>query len=230
MDDIKKNLQTVRNQIRQTALHCGRDPNSVSLVAVSKKKSIHDIQSAFEADQKDFGENYVQEFVSKYNECKNRTLKWHFIGHLQRNKVKDIVGKVFLLHTLDTLKLAETIERICEEKKCIQNSLVQVNIRDKNDKSGCDAQSVFSFITELNRFRNIHIKGLMMMTTNTEDEDIIRHEFRELKKLKDEINSRQIYRNPLSELSMGMSHQFRLAIEEGATLIRVGRQIFGERK
>lgn len=230
MDVLKKNLEVLRDKIAQVASHCGRNPNTITLVAVSKTKLVADIKSAFEAKQKDFGENYVQEFVDKYDEYKERTLRWHFIGHLQRNKAKEIVGNVFLLHTLDNFRLAQTIEKICEEKKCEQSCLVQVNISAEAGKSGCDPREVFAFFSQLNTLKHLAVKGLMMIGTHTRDEQKIRQEFRELKNLRDEINSRQIYRNQLTELSMGMSGQFPLAIEEGATLLRIGSQIFGERK
>lgn len=230
MDDIKKNLEVLRSKMAQVAVNCGREPSNITLVAISKTKSVTAIKSVFEINQKDFGENYVQEFAAKYCECEDMAIQWHFVGHLQRNKVKEIVGKVFLLHTLDNLKLAQTIEKICEEKKCQQNCLVQVNISAEVGKSGCDPKEIFSFFSELNTLKHVFVKGLMMIGTHTQDEQKTRQEFRELKRLMNEINSRQIYRNPLTELSMGMSGQFDIAIEEGATLIRVGSQIFGERK
>lgn len=230
MDDIKKNLAALRSKMAQAAVNCGRKPSDITLVAVSKTKSVTAIKSVFEINQKDFGENYVQEFATKYCECEDMAMQWHFVGHLQRNKVKEIVGRVFLLHTLDNLKLAQTIEKICEEKKCQQNCLVQVNISAEDGKSGCDPREIFAFFSELNLLKHVDVKGLMMIGTHTHDEQKICQEFRELKRLMNEINSRQIYRNPLTELSMGMSGQFDIAIEEGATLIRVGSQIFGERK
>lgn len=230
MDVLKKNLEVIRDKMAQTSLHCGRNPDTIALVAVSKTKSMADIKSAFEANQKDFGENYVQEFVKKYHECQDMAIQWHFVGHLQRNKAKEIVGKVCLLHTLDNFRLAQTIEKICEEKKCEQSCLVQVNISAEAGKSGCDPREVFAFFPQLNALKHLAVKGLMMIGTHTQDEQKIRQEFRELKNLRDEINSRQIYHNRLTELSMGMSEQFPLAIEEGATLIRIGSQIFGDRK
>lgn len=230
MDDIKKKLGVLYRQILEAATQSGRKPTDITLVAVSKKKSVAEIKSALELNQTNFGENYVQEFVKKYHECQNKAIQWHFVGHLQRNKAKDIVGKVCLLHTLDNFKLAQTIEKICEEKKCQQHCLVQVNISAEPGKFGCDPRQVFSFFSELNSFEHVNVTGLMTIGSNTQDEQKIRQEYRELRKLRDEINSRQIYRNLLTELSMGMSSQFPVAIAEGATLIRVGSQIFGMRK
>lgn len=238
-DQISWNLQSINQQIVLAAEKSGRDPAHVTLVAVSKKKPVSFIRDAFLAGQKDFGENYVQELLEKQTRLKDYSIKWHFVGHLQRKKVKDIVGKVDLIHSLDSIQLAYEIDKramaINTVQKCLvqinlaQTSLVQTSLRGEKTKSGVSEKEAIGLLKEINLMKNLDVVGLMTLPPALGDPNRVRPFFRLLKDLRDLINSQKIYRYPLNELSMGMSEDFTAAIEEGATFIRIGTAIFGER-
>lgn len=233
-DSISWNLQFINQQIVLSAEKSKRDPANITLVAVSKKKPTSFIRDAFLAGQKDFGENYVQELLEKQNHLKDYPIQWHFVGHLQRKKVKDIVGKVDLIHSLDSIQLAYEIDKRALAVNIIQKCLVQINFAQtglvgEKIKSGIAEKEVFGLLKEINLMKNLDVIGLMTLPPALGDPNRVKPFFRLLKDLKDLINSQKIYRHPLMELSMGMSHDFTAAIGEGATLIRIGTAIFGER-
>ncbi|MBU0506601.1 MAG: YggS family pyridoxal phosphate-dependent enzyme [bacterium] len=229
IQDITNNICGLKENIAEAAKTCDRNPDDITLIAVSKKKSIHDIKQALIAGQTHFGESYVQELASKVQDFNNPAIIWHFIGHLQKNKAKFLVGYVDLIHTIDRISLAQTINQLAENKNIVQKGLIQVKISQEESKYGILPEEVPTLLTELNSMNNINIMGLMLIGTWTEDTTIQQKEFHALRKLRDDLNAKNLYRNELKELSMGMSHDYALAIKEGATMIRIGTDIFGER-
>lgn len=223
---ISQNLEDLKEKI--LAVQKNKD-HAITIIAVSKKKSGPDIEEAFRAGQKDFAENYVQEFLEKHEKTKHLPLRWHFIGHLQSNKVKFLIGKIFLLHTLDRPSLAKELQKQCEKQNVVQNCLIQVKISTDQTKEGCLPSEVFEFAKFCKHCTRLKILGLTGVASLTENQNQIRNEFFSLRKIKDHINAENIFKTPLTELSMGMSADFPLAIAEGATMIRIGTKIFGER-
>ena len=210
--DIKKNIQAINEKISDIALSCGRDPDDIVLIAVTKTVSPSNISKALEAGLQNFGENRVQELVEKYDKI-DKKAKWHLIGSLQTNKVKYIIDKVELIHSLDRIKLAKEIEKRAARIDRQIPALIQVNI------SGA-----------MKQYPHIRIKGLMTIGPLTEDRELIRDCFRQMKKLFDEIKTKKFSHAQMQYLSMGMTNDFDIAIEEGANMVRIGRAIFGERK
>ncbi len=201
---------------------------SVTLIAVSKTKSSSDIKALYDIGVRDFGENKVQELCDKYDELP-KDIKWHLIGHLQTNKVKYIVDKVYLIHSVDSIHLAQQIENECEKKNVDVNILVQVNVAKEDTKFGLMAEDVMSMIESISKLPHIHIKGLMTIAPFVEDAEENRKVFSDLKKLSVDIRNKNIDNVSMDVLSMGMSGDYRVAIEEGSTMVRVGTSIFGER-
>ena len=193
-----------------------------SFVKESEKKSSYGI------GVRDFGENKVQELCDKYDELP-KDIKWHLIGHLQTNKVKYIVDKVYLIHSVDSIHLAQQIENECEKKNVDVNILVQVNVAKEDTKFGLMAEDVMSMIESISKLPHIHIKGLMTIAPFVEDAEENRKVFSDLKKLSVDIRNKNIDNVSMDVLSMGMSGDYRVAIEEGSTMVRVGTSIFGER-
>ena len=201
---------------------------SVTLIAVSKTKPSSDIKALYDIGVRDFGENKVQELCDKYDELP-KDIKWHLIGHLQTNKVKYIVDKVYLIHSVDSIHLAQQIENECEKKNVDVNILVQVNVAKEDTKFGLMAEDVMSMIESISKLPHIHIKGLMTIAPFVEDAEENRKVFSDLKKLSVDIGNKNIDNVSMDVLSMGMSGDYRVAIEEGSTMVRVGTSIFGER-
>lgn len=226
---IKDKLQNLREKISSLAVSAGRDPKQIRLIAVSKKKSSAEILEAHDCGQVDFAENYAQELHSKATELQNQNLNWHFIGHLQKNKVKLVLPHMSLLHTLDSLELAEVIDNKAREFNKPLNALLQIKTAQEQSKTGCSPSDAEKFLKELSRFKFINMKGLMMISTHSENSDVILDEMRTTRHLLQELNAKNIYPTPLSELSMGMSQDYPLAIQEGATYLRIGSEIFGPR-
>ncbi len=200
----------------------------VTLIAVSKTKPSSDIKALYDIGVRDFGENKVQELCDKYDELP-KDIKWHLIGHLQTNKVKYIVDKVYLIHSVDSIHLAQQIEHECEKKNVDVNILVQVNVAKEDTKFGLMAEDVMSMIETISKLPHIHIKGLMTIAPFVEDAEENRQVFSDLKKLSVDIRNKNIDNVSMDVLSMGMSGDYRVAIEEGSTMVRVGTSIFGER-
>lgn len=202
----------------------------VTLVAVSKTKSAEDIKELYDLGQKDFGENYVQELVNK-NEALPKDILWHFIGHLQSNKVKYIAPFVSLIHGVDSFKLLQEINKQGEKNNRVINCLLQIHIAQEGTKFGLSEDELDDIFgsAELKSLNNIKICGLMGMASFTEDKESIRNEFRYLKTLFHSYNKFKIDNCQLTTLSMGMSADYKIAIEEGSTMVRIGSLIFGER-
>jgi PLP dependent protein len=225
---IARNLQQIRQRIAAAAQAAGRDPASVRLVAVSKTKPAAAVEEAALAGQLLFGENYVQELTTKVAQVR-APVEWHFIGHLQGNKVRQLAGQVTLIHALDRLSLAEEIDRQWGRLGQSCAVLIQVNIAAEVTKSGTTASQVTELVRAVAKLPHIRIQGLMTMPPFFDDPDAARPYFRELRLLLEEIEKLAIPGVSMEELSMGMSGDFEVAIEEGATLVRVGSAIFGSR-
>jgi pyridoxal phosphate enzyme (YggS family) len=225
---IAENLVSVRKQISEAAFRSGRRPEDIHLVAVSKTKSAGDVEKAALAGQLVFGENYVQELATKATLVKE-PVEWHFIGHLQSNKVKQIAGLVTTVHSVDRRSLAEELDRQWEKTGSCCKVLVQINISGETTKSGTAESEAINLVTEISKLRNIQICGLMTMPPFFDDPEGARPYFRALKELADKIAGKNIPGVSMEELSMGMSGDFQVAIEEGATMVRIGSAIFGER-
>jgi pyridoxal phosphate enzyme (YggS family) len=225
---ISRKLAQINERIRAAAEKAGRDPASVRLVAVSKTRPAADVIAAFQAGQMVFGENYIQELVPKLTEVQE-TVQWHFIGHLQSNKVKYIAGRVALIHSVDRISLAQEIDRQWGKLDKICNVLIQVNISGEATKSGTTEAGAIQLVRECALLPNIRVKGLMTMPPFFDDPDAARPYFAELRRLSETVSAQQIAGIEMEELSMGMSGDFEAAIQEGATLVRVGTAIFGER-
>lgn len=204
----------------------------VLLVAVSKTKPISEIQRLYEMGHRDFGENYVQELVEKQKELPS-DIRWHFIGHLQRNKVKEIASFVHLIHGVDSLRLLKEIDKQGQKTARVIPVLLQIHIAREETKFGLDEDELEEVMHQLDGLKNVTVEGLMGMATFTEDQEIVRKEFNYLKSLFDKINSSEEMNNggrkPFSILSMGMSGDYATAVAEGSTMVRIGSLIFGAR-
>lgn len=214
---IKENLRNIRGNINE----------NVTLVAVSKTKPVEDLMIAYDMGQRDFGENKVQELINKV-EILPGDIKWHFIGNLQTNKVKYLVGKTYLIHSLSSLKLLRKIEEEFSKKNTLANLLIQINIGREETKGGIFEEDLDEFILEVEKCKSIKVRGLMTIIPkgNTEEN---RHYFKKMKSIFDKL-SNNLYKNITMEvLSMGMTQDYKIALEEGSTLVRVGEGIFGKR-
>jgi len=226
---VKNRIEKIKKRIEQTALSCGRDPLSVQLVAVSKTVSSKNVKAVVNAGVFTFGENYIQEAMEKIDEIADSRLSWHFIGHLQSNKAKYVVRYFDLIHSVDTLKLATEINRQAKKRGKIQNILVQVNIAMEATKSGVASKDTIALIREISQLENLAVKGLMTMPPFFNQPEKVRPYFKALAQLKNQIQKESINNIEMKELSMGMTGDFEVAIEEGATLVRIGTAIFGDR-
>ena len=225
---VAENLAQVQKNIEESCGNVNRDPGEVTLIAVSKTKPVEMLREAYDAGARVFGENKVQEIVDKYDHMPS-DVKWHMIGHLQRNKVKYIVDKVAMIHSVDSFRLAETIEKEAAKKNVTVPILIEVNVAQEESKYGLKPEEVLPFIEEIADFSHIQIKGLMTIAPYVENAEENREIFRELKKLSVDIAAKNINNVTMSVLSMGMTGDYMVAIEEGATMVRVGTGIFGER-
>jgi pyridoxal phosphate enzyme (YggS family) len=225
---IAENLAYINHRIRSATESAGRDPASVRLVAVSKTRPVADILEAHEAGQSIFGENYVQELTAKLADLKE-SVKWHFIGHLQSNKVKYIAGQVSLIHSVDRISLADEISLQWSRLGKACDILIQVNISGEASKSGTTEEGAIQLVRDCSMLPNIRVLGLMTMPPFFDDPEAARPYFEELRRLSQTIAAEKISGVEMRELSMGMSGDFEAAIQEGATLVRVGTAIFGAR-
>lgn len=225
---VTENLQVVESKIREACRRAGRDRKEITLIAVSKTKPARMIREAMGAGIVTFGENKVQELLSKQEEIEEK-LDWHMIGHLQRNKVKQVVGRVKRIHSVDSYRLAEQIQKESEKKGICTDILIEVNMAKEESKFGIQPEEAESVIREIAKFQNVHVCGLMTIAPFVSDPEDNRIHFRNLNKLLVDINSKNIDNINMSELSMGMTGDYEVAIEEGATYVRVGTGIFGNR-
>lgn len=225
---IRENLTHTRQNMEDACRRAGRDAGDVTLIAVSKTKPLPMLQEAYEAGVRDFGENRVQELVEKY-EALPGDIRWHMIGHLQRNKVKYLVGKVFLIHSVDSLRLAQEIQREAEKKQTEVNILVEVNVAGEESKFGSRREETLQLVKEIALLPLVHIQGLMTVAPYVENPEENRGIFANLQQLAVDIGRENIDNVNMNVLSMGMTGDYPVAVEEGATCVRVGTAIFGNR-
>jgi pyridoxal phosphate enzyme (YggS family) len=225
-ETFQERLEAVQARIRKACDRCGRNPDEVRLVAVSKTMGPEQIREAVDCGLTLFGENKVQEAFAKIPQCPGR-LTWHMIGHLQRNKVAVAVELFDMIHSIDSLRLLETVNRAASEAGKVMPVLLEINVSGESSKFGLQPEAVPELLTAVNRLPNVQLMGLMTMPPFTEEPEKARPHFRRLRELRDQWNSEHSLM--LAELSMGMTNDFEVAIEEGATMIRVGTALFGSR-
>lgn len=229
MSNIKENLNYIRNNIKKSTQKSNRKENDVMLLAVTKTVDVDAIQQVIDNGITNVGENKPQELARKYDVLGDK-VNWHLIGSLQTNKVKYIIDKVYMIHSLDREVLCEEIQKRAEKINRTINCLVQVNISKEESKHGLEQENVLAFIENVSKkYKNIRIRGLMTMAPFTEDEETVRSVFKGLKDLSINIEQKNIPNVSMQYLSMGMSNDYEIAIEEGSTIVRVGTSIFGER-
>ena len=225
---IKTNLNEVESNIVKACRKSGRKRQEITLIAVSKTKPVSMLEDAYMAGIRDFGENKVQELCDKYEQLEN-DISWHMIGHLQTNKVKYLIGKTKLIHSVDSYKLACEIEKQAAKQDIIMDILIEVNIANEETKFGLSKDNVIELVRQVSLLPHVRIKGLMTVAPYVEDSEENRGYFRKIKQLSVDINNQNIDNVDMNILSMGMTGDYMVAIEEGATMVRVGTGIFGER-
>lgn len=225
---LTENVIEVEKRIQAACKRAGRSRDEVTLIAVSKTKPVSDIEEVLTTGVLDFGENKVQELTDKF-EVLPSNIRWHMIGHLQRNKVKYLMNKVVMIHSVDSLRLAEQIEQEAAKAGITANILIEVNVAEEESKFGTTCASAIELVAAAAKLPHIRIKGLMTIAPFTDDPEKNRIYFQKLKQLSVDIKSKNIDNVDMDELSMGMTGDYEVAIEEGATMVRVGTGIFGER-
>ena len=226
---LQENYESIDKKITEACKRAGRNRDAVHLIAVSKTKPLSDIEELLQnTDAENFGENKVQELVDKYEHI-SRPVKWHMIGHLQTNKVKYIVDKVCLIHSVDSYRLAEEINIQAKKKNITVPILVEVNIAEESSKFGIHAEDAIALVEQIAQLENVRIKGLMTIAPLVENPEDNRQYFRNIRQLSVDIAAKNIDNVSMNVLSMGMTGDYMVAIEEGATMVRVGTGIFGER-
>ncbi len=225
---LEDNLKEVERRIEAACKRAGRSRDEVTLIAVSKTKPVSMLQEAYDLGVRVFGENKVQEIRDKY-EALPKDIEWHMIGHLQTNKVKYIVDKVKLIHSVDSLRLAETIEREAEKHGCTADILLEVNVAEEESKFGLKMDEVIPLAEKISQFSHVNLRGLMTIAPFVDNPEKNRTIFADLQKLYVDIKEKNIDNGTVSILSMGMTNDYEVAIEEGATMVRIGTGIFGAR-
>ena len=225
---VCENYRAVEEKVANACKRAGRSREDVTLIAVSKTKPVSMIEELLPLGVRDFGENKVQELTAK-EEVLPKDIRWHMIGHLQRNKVKYIVDKVDLIHSVDSMRLAEEISKEAEKKQTDVKVLIEVNVAQEESKFGVSVDETEELVREIAKLPRIHVLGLMTIAPNVSDPEENRPVFRTLKKLAVDIKMKNIDNVRMDVLSMGMTGDYQVAIEEGATMVRVGTGIFGER-
>ncbi len=225
---LKENLEYVESQIREACERSGRLREEVTLIAVSKTKPVSVLKEAYDLGVRVFGENKVQELADKYEELP-KDIRWHMIGHLQRNKVKYIIDKVELIHSVDSLRLAETIEKEAAKHNITANILIEVNVAKEESKFGLMPEELDEFVSEVAKFPHIQVQGLMTIAPFVDDPEENRGIFQRLRKLSVDIAEKNVDNITMCILSMGMTNDYTVAVEEGAAMVRVGTGIFGAR-
>lgn len=225
---LTENVIEVEKNIQAACDRAGRSRDEVRLIAVSKTKPVSDIEEVLTTGILDYGENKVQELSDKY-EVLPKNIRWHMIGHLQRNKVKYLIGKTVLIHSVDSLRLAEQIEHEAAKADTVMNVLIEVNVAGEESKFGTTCNEAIELVKAVAALKHIKIKGLMTIAPFTDNPEDNRIYFKKLKQLSVDIKSKNIDNVDMDELSMGMTGDYEVAIEEGATMVRVGTGIFGER-
>ena len=225
---LKSNYEAVKKNIKAACERSGRDKSEVCLIAVSKTKPQEDIMQIYECGEHQFGENYVQEMVDKVDALP-KDIVWHMIGHLQRNKVKYVVGRASMIHSVDSLRLAEAVNQEAVKKGIVADILIEVNVAQEESKFGLKTEEVLPFIEKIANFEHIKVCGLMTIAPFVDNPEENRQIFAYFHKLSVDINEKNIDIVYVNILSMGMTNDYEVAIEEGATMVRVGTGIFGAR-
>lgn len=225
---LAEQLHEVERRIQEACVRSHRDPSEVTLIAVSKTKPVEMLREVYDAGSRNFGENKVQELTAKYDQLPS-DIRWHMIGHLQRNKVKYIVDKAAMIHSVDSVRLAQTIEQEAAKKQVVVPVLAEVNVAEEESKFGLKVDEVLPFVKEVAVYPHLRLMGLMTIAPYVEDPEENRSVFRRLKELSVDITAKNIDNVTMSVLSMGMTGDYEVAIEEGATMVRVGTGIFGAR-
>jgi len=223
---IKENLEKIKQQIRAKSELVGRDPQEITLVAVAKTVEVDRIEEAIASGVTIVGESRVQEANEKYRKVGNKVI-WHLVGHLQRNKAKDAVKIFDLIHSVDSVKLANEIDKQARNGGKIQKILIEVNVSGEESKYGLSPEELIPFLKEISELANIRVKGLMTMAPLYENPDYSRPHFRKLRELMEKVKAQNIINVEMKYLSMGMTNDFEVAIEEGSNMVRIGRAIFG---
>jgi pyridoxal phosphate enzyme (YggS family) len=226
MGAIAERLEKARRRVADAADVAGRDPADVLLVAVTKTVGVEEVRQAVAAGCHDFGENRVQEFLGKHGLFPAE--RWHFIGTLQSNKARDVVGRAHLIHSIDSMKLLQAVDRHAREKGVVQPVLLQANVAAEESKHGFDPADLPDALRAACDMPGLEVRGLMTMAPLVGRQDEVRWVFRELRELLEGLQAMHIGHHDLTELSMGMTNDFEVAVEEGATIVRVGRAIFGK--
>jgi pyridoxal phosphate enzyme (YggS family) len=226
---VAGNVETIKKRIREVCSRCGRKPEDVLLVGVSKTFGVDSIQEAVDFGLLDIGENYAQELLEKHNRLGDERIRWHFIGHLQSNKVKNVIEYVHLIHSVDNDRVAEEIQKRAEKAGRIVNVLIEVHTTDEATKYGVLPADTIDLLKRISKFDRIRVQGLMTMGPFSDDPNDSRPSFHQVAELKDRIAREGIENVSMQHLSMGMTHDFEVAIEEGATIVRIGTAIFGTR-
>ena len=225
---VRENMEDVKERIRVACGRAGRPQSDVTLIAVSKTKPLEFVREAYEAGARDFGENKVQDLLDRIDALPS-DIRWHMIGHLQRNKVKYIIGKVAMIHSVDSLRLAEEISRESVKHQVDTDILIEVNVAGEESKFGVSVEEAPQLVEDISRMPAVHVRGLMTIAPFVENAEENRQYFRKLKQLSVDIERKNIDNVNMTALSMGMTGDYSVAIEEGATCVRVGTGIFGER-
>lgn len=228
--NIADNVQDIREGIWQAIRRVGRDPSSVQLVAATKTVSADVLLEAYDAGVRVFGENRLQEAQEKMSVIGRRQgISWHFIGRMQRRKLKDIVGKFVMLHSVESVEQARSIDAIAQQLGIQQDILLQVNVAEEDSKGGFVRKNIREALEQVDQLPHVAIRGLMSLPPFREDPEDARPYFAELRQLRDSLAQQSLVHGRAEELSMGMSHDYQVAIEEGATMVRIGTALFGKR-
>jgi len=226
---IKENIDEILKRKNEAAIRCGRNPGDITIIAVSKTVDGSRAREAVMRGLENLGENRVQEIMNKYGELEDIQVKWHMIGHLQKNKVKYIIDKVDLIHSVESIELAAEINKRASQHNIISNILIELNIGEEESKFGINEDSVYDFVSSLEQFENIKVMGLMTVAPFCENPEDVRWVFKKMKEIFDKISSMNLKNTQMKYLSMGMTNDFEIAIEEGSNIVRIGTAVFGKR-
>lgn len=226
---IKENIDEILKRKNEAALRCGRSPEDITIIAVSKTVDASRAREAVMGGLENLGENRVQEIMNKYDELQDLQVKWHMIGHLQKNKVKYIIDKVELIHSVESIELAAEINKRASQHNIISNILIELNIGEEESKFGINEISVYDFVSSMEQFENIKVMGLMTVAPYCENPEDVRWVFKKMKDIFDKISSMNLKNTQMKYLSMGMTNDFEIAIEEGSNIVRIGTAVFGKR-
>jgi hypothetical protein len=229
MSSISEKLKQIEQKIENCAQKVGRNPEDIRLVAVSKTKPVSDIQEAYDAGQRDFGENRMQELADKMEQLTHQDIQWHMIGTLQRNKIKYIAHRVDWIHSVPAVRHLNEIDKQAAKHNRSINVLIQVNISDEDQKSGCEPEELTAILQHAKKLRHVKVRGLMGMASFSDDMELVGKQFAMLRMLRDTQQQSLGSDIDLSQLSMGMSGDMEVAVKEGSTMLRIGSAIFGER-